>query len=253
MNASAVAPDISVVIPARNEAENLPGLIAEIHAALAGRSYEILVVDDGSTDDTPRLLTELSGADTRLVRFRHPSSLGRSAAVYTATRLARAPRVVTLDGDGQNNPVYLPVLVDRLAGPGVGLVAGQRLGRKDTLAKRYASRIANAVRGALLGDGTRDTGCGLKAYWRDAFLDLPYFETMHRFLPALFIADGWAIDHVDVVDRPRWHGTSKYGNLDRLLVGIPDLFGVAWIRRRRRRNPMALLRKDAAGSRKTEN
>ncbi len=243
MNASAI-PEVSVVIPAKNEAENLAGLIAEIHAAMAGRNYEIIVVDDGSTDDTARLLAEWSKTDPRLVYHRHPASLGRSAAVYTATRIAQGIHVVTLDGDGQNNPIYLPVMIDRLADPAVGLVAGQRLGRKDTWSKRWASKIANAVRGWFLGDGTRDTGCGLKAFRRDAFLDLPYFETMHRFLPALFIADGWVIDHVDVVDRPRGHGTSKYGNLERLLIGIPDLFGVAWIRRRRRRNPMALARKD---------
>jgi len=239
-----LAPDASVVIPAKNEAENLPGLIDEIHAAMAGRNYEIVIIDDGSTDGTSQLLVERARTDTRLVHFRHPASLGRSAAVYTATRIARGTHIVTLDGDGQNNPVYLPPMLDRLALPDVGLVAGQRLGRKDTWSKRYASKIANAVRGWFLGDGTRDTGCGLKAFRRDAFLDLPYFETMHRFLPALFIADGWKVELLDVVDRKRWHGTSKYGNLERLLVGIPDLFGVAWIRRRRRRNPMAQLLKN---------
>ena len=239
---------ISAVIPAKNEAENLPELIAEIHKALAGRDYEVVVVDDGSTDNTPQLLADLAGSDPRLVHVRHASSLGRSAAVYTATRKARGDRIVTLDGDGQNDPAYLPVLTDRLDDPDVGLVAGQRLGRKDTAAKRYASRIANAVRRRLLGDGTRDTACGLKAYRRDAYLDLPYFETMHRFLPALFLADGWKIDLVDVVDRPRRHGISNYGNLDRLLVGIPDLFGVAWLTRRRRSNPIASLRKGREGT-----
>ena len=234
---------ISAVIPAKNEAENLPELIAEIHKALTGRDYEVVVVDDGSTDNTPQLLADLARSDPRLVHVRHASSLGRSAAVYTATQKARGDRIVTLDGDGQNDPAYLPVLTDRLDDPEVGLVAGQRLGRKDTAAKRYASRVANAVRRRLLGDGTRDTACGLKAYRRNAYLDLPYFETMHRFLPALFLADGWKIDLVDVVDRPRRHGISNYGNLDRLLVGIPDLFGVAWLTRRRRRNPIASLRK----------
>ena len=240
--------EISAVIPARNEAENLAELIAEIHAALKGRDYEIIVVDDGSTDDTPKILAELSRSDARLVHTRHPSSLGRSAAVYTATRQARGSRIVTLDGDGQNDPVYIPILADRLDEPDVGLVAGQRLGRKDTGAKRAASKIANAVRRRLLGDGTRDTACGLKAFRPGAYLDLPYFETMHRFLPALFLADGWKVDLVDVVDRPRRHGVSKYGNLDRLLVGIPDLFGVAWLTRRRRKNPIALARKGREGS-----
>jgi dolichol-phosphate mannosyltransferase len=248
MSASRSGLEISAVIPAKNEAENLPELIAEIHKALAGRDYEVVVVDDGSTDNTPQLLADLARSDPRLVHVRHASSLGRSAAVYTATRKARGDRIVTLDGDGQNDPAYLPVLTDRLDDPDVGLVAGQRLGRKDTAAKRYASRVANAVRRRLLGDGTRDTACGLKAYRRDAYLDLPYFETMHRFLPALFLADGWKIDLVDVVDRPRRHGISNYGNLDRLLVGIPDLFGVAWLTRRRRRNPIAGLRKGRGGS-----
>ena len=234
-------PEISAVIPAKNEAENLPELIAEIHAALAGRAYEVIVIDDGSTDNTGELLAEMSGSDPRLVVCRHPTSLGRSAAVYTGTREARAQRIVTLDGDGQNDPTYIPVLADRLDNPEIDLVAGQRLGRKDTPAKRAASRIANAVRRSLLGDGTRDTACGLKAFRRDAYLELPYFDTMHRFLPALFLADGRKVDLVDVVDRPRRHGTSKYGNLDRLLVGIPDLFGVAWLTRRRRRSAGKLL------------
>lgn len=234
--------EISIVIPAKNESENLPELVAEIHNALAGRNYEVIVVDDGSTDSTPQLLAEMARSDPRIVSFRHASSLGRSAAVHTATRHARAQRIVTLDGDGQNDPTYLPVLADRLKDSRVGLVAGQRLGRKDTAAKRYASRIANTIRRFLLGDGTRDTACGLKAFRRDAYLELPYFETMHRFLPALFLADGWKIDLVDVVDRPRRHGISNYGNLDRLLVGIPDLIGVAWLTRRRRRSAKDVLR-----------
>jgi glycosyltransferase involved in cell wall biosynthesis len=239
--------EVSAVIPAKNEAENLPELIVEIHAALSGRDYEIVVVDDGSTDDTPQVLARLSGADNRLVYARHAGSLGRSAAVHTATRMARGRHIVTLDGDGQNDPTYIPILADRLDDPEVGLVAGQRLGRKDTVAKRMASRIANSVRRRLLGDGTRDTACGFKAFRREAYLELPYFETMHRFLPALFLADGWRVDLVDVVDRPRRHGTSKYGNLDRLLVGIPDLFGVAWLTRRRRRNPMTERRRFEGG------
>jgi dolichol-phosphate mannosyltransferase len=241
MSTAETGPEISAVIPARNEADNLGELIDEIHQALQGRSYEIVVVDDGSDDGTPALLERLSAADSRVVHLRHPRSLGRSAAVYSGTRKAKGKHIVTLDGDGQNDPVYIPVLVERLADPAVGLVAGQRLGRKDTAAKRMASRIANAVRRRLLGDGIRDTGCGLKAYRREAFLALPYFETMHRFLPALFLADGWRVDLVDVVDRPRRHGTSNYGNLERLLIGIPDLFGVAWLTRRRRRSGRLIL------------
>ncbi len=241
MNTAASGPEISAVIPAKNEAANLGGLVEEIHQALKDRSYEIVIVDDGSDDDTPQLLAELAEADPRVVHVRHPESLGRSAAVYTATRKATGMHIVTLDGDGQNDPTYIPILADRLADPEVGLVAGQRLGRKDTVAKRLASRVANGVRRTLLGDGTRDTGCGFKAFRRDAFLALPYFETNHRFLPALFLADGWRVDLVDVVDRPRRHGVSKYGNLDRLLVGIPDLFGVAWLARRRRKSARLIL------------
>lgn len=247
MSTAETAPEISAVIPAKNEAANLAELVDEIHTALQGREYEIVIVDDGSDDDTPRLLADLAAADPRIVPVSHPRSLGRSAAVYTGTRKARGEHIVTLDGDGQNDPAYIPVLADRLADPAVGLVAGQRLGRKDTAAKRLASRIANTVRRTLLGDGTRDTGCGLKAYRREAFLALPYFETNHRFLPALFLADGWRIDLVDVVDRPRRHGTSKYGNLDRLLVGIPDLFGVAWLTRRRRKSTRTILPRGESG------
>jgi glycosyltransferase involved in cell wall biosynthesis len=247
MSTADTAPEISAVIPAKNEAANLAELVDEIRQALQGRSYEIVIVDDGSDDDTPQLLAELAAADARILHLRHPRSLGRSAAVYTGSRKAGGRHIVTLDGDGQNDPVYIPILADRLADPAIGLVAGQRLGRKDTAAKRLASRIANAVRRALLGDGTRDTGCGLKAYRREAFLALPYFETMHRFLPALFMADGWQVDLVDVVDRPRRHGTSKYGNLDRLLVGIPDLFGVAWLARRRRKTARLILPRDESG------
>jgi dolichol-phosphate mannosyltransferase len=235
-------PDISVVISARDEAEALSGLIAEVHAALAGRDHEVVVVDDGSGDRTPDLMARLAGADPRLVCVRHPVSLGQSAAVYSGVRQARGRLVATLDGDGQNDPRHIPELIERLDDPGVGLVAGQRLGRRDTGAKRVASRVANGVRAALLRDGTRDTGCGLKAFRRETFLQLPYFDSMHRFLPALFLADGWRIVHVDVCDRPRQHGQSHYGNLRRLLVGIPDLFGVWWLVRRRRQSPLRIDR-----------
>jgi dolichol-phosphate mannosyltransferase len=150
---------------------------------------------------------------------------------------ARADIVATLDGDGQNDPRFIPELVKGLADDKIGLVAGQRVGRKDTLGKRLGSRLANRIRRAMLGDGTRDTGCGLKAFRREPFVRLPYFQTMHRFLPALFLGDGWQVAHLDVIDRPRRHGRSNYGLLDRLAVGIPDLFGVRWLIRRRRRNP----------------
>jgi len=234
--------DISVVIPARDEADNLPPLLDEIHAALAGQSYEIIVIDDGSTDGSDSLLAQRMQQDARLRTVRNEKSLGKSAGVYMGARLARGRLIMALDGDGQDDPAFIPAMLAALDGDDVGLAAGQRINRRDTWQKRIGSKIANAVRRWMLGDDTRDTGCGFKAFRRDAFLDLPYFDTMHRFLPALFLTDGWKVAHVDVVNRPRLHGTSKYGIVDRLMAGLPDLFGVSWIRRRRRGNPMPRLR-----------
>ncbi len=228
---------LSVVIPARNEAENLAELIPEIAAAVAGRPYEVVVVDDGSTDGTPAALARLAGQGLPVRRVVHRRSLGQSAALMTGVRAATGDIVVTLDGDGQNDPRFIPDLVQALDDPTVGLVAGQRVGRRSSAVKRISSKIANGVRRGMLRDNTRDTGCGIKAFRRDAYLKLPYFQTMHRFLPALFLGDGWKVDHRDVVDRPREHGRSNYGTFDRLAVGIPDLFGVWWLLRRRRRNP----------------
>lgn len=231
------APALAVVIPARNEAENLAPLIPEIAAVLAGSAYEIVVVDDGSTDDTPAVVERLAGEGVPVRRVIHARSLGKSAALVTGVRATTAPLVVTLDGDGQNDPTIVPVVTARFADPSIGLIAGQRVGRKSSAAKKYGSRLANGLRRALLKDDTRDTACGVKGFRRAPFLDLPYFENMHRFLPALFLGDGWRIGHVDVVDRPRQHGASHYGILDRLAVGISDLFGVWWLLRRRRRSP----------------
>jgi glycosyltransferase involved in cell wall biosynthesis len=234
--AEASPPDLSVVIPARDEAGSLEALVTEIAAALKGRRYEIIVADDGSIDGTPALLTRLA-ASFPVRSVRHERPLGKSAGLFSAVLAARAPIVVALDGDGQNDPKYLPAMIEPFADPAIGLVSGQRLRRRDTLRKRVGSRIANWVRRGLLKDETRDTGCGLKAFRREAYLTLPFFETNHRFLPALFLGDGWAVTGVDVVDRPRLHGRSHYGVLDRLVVGIPDLFGVWWLLRRRRKNP----------------
>jgi glycosyltransferase involved in cell wall biosynthesis len=172
--------------------------------------------------------------------MRHEASCGQSAAVRTGVRAASSPVVATLDGDGQNDPAYIPALVAALeqGGPGTGLAAGQRVGRKDGRSKAWQSKIANGVRGRILRDGTRDTGCGLKAFRREAYLALPYFDALHRFMPALMKREGYAVAHVDVVDRPRRAGHSNYGLFDRLWVGLLDLAGVWWLIRRRRRVPV---------------
>lgn len=234
------APLVSVVVPARNEAGNLPGLIDEVAAALSPRSrFELIVVDDGSTDATAAVLAGLRPTRPWLRVLRHAASCGQSAAIRTGVRAARAEVVATLDGDGQNDPAFLPAALDALAAGGaeVGLVAGQRKGRKDTGFKKLQSRIANAVRARVLRDGTRDTGCGLKAFRREVFLALPYFDALHRFLPALVRREGFEVRLIEVVDRPRRAGASNYGLWDRLWVGILDLAGVWWLIRRRRQVP----------------
>lgn len=235
--AAAPTPAVSVVIPAHNEAENLATLIPEIATALSGVAHEIVIVDDASTDTTPQVIRSLAAGGIAVRRLGHRRSLGQSAAVMSGVVAARGAIVVTLDGDGQNDPRFIPEMLRVLEDPAVGLVAGQRLGRKATVSKKLGSRMANSLRRGLLKDDTRDTGCGLKAFRREPFTRLPYFQGMHRYLPALFLGDGWQIGHVDVVDRERHHGASHYGVFDRLAVGIPDLFGVWWLLRRRRRNP----------------
>jgi glycosyltransferase involved in cell wall biosynthesis len=231
-------PAVSVVVPVRNEADNIGPLIAEIAAALDGKwAYEIVYVNDGSTDTTESVLRAEMKQRANLRQVTHAQSCGQSAAVRSGVRAARGRIVATLDGDGQNDPAFLPALIAVIeAGAGrVGLVAGQRVGRKDTAFKKLQSKIANGVRGSILRDGTRDTGCGLKAFLRDAFLMMPYFDGLHRFLPALFRREGFEIGYVDVKDRPRRSGVSNYGFFDRLWIGIMDLAGVWWLIRRKRK------------------
>ncbi|OZA09264.1 MAG: dolichol-phosphate mannosyltransferase [Rhodobacterales bacterium 17-64-5] len=231
-------PRLSVVVPMRNEAGAIAALVHDIFAALAVVEFELLLVDDGSTDATREVCRALAARDARIRVLGHPVSAGQSAALHSGVLAARATLVATLDGDGQNPAENLPRLIAPLMQPdaeAIGLVAGQRVGRKDTLSKRLASRFANWLRSAILRDGTRDTGCGLKAFRRDAFLALPYFNHMHRYLPALFARDGWEVRLVDVTHAPRQSGRSNYGNLDRALAGIVDLAGVAWLIHRRKR------------------
>jgi len=235
-------PAVSVVVPVRNEADNIVPLINEIVAALGARwAYEIIYVDDGSSDATPARIAELRKSIPALRQVRHAASCGQSAAVRTGVRFARGAIVVTLDGDGQNNPAFLPQLIATIeqGGDRIGLAAGQRVGRKDTGFKRLQSKIANRVRNMILHDGTRDTGCGLKAFRREVFLSLPYFDGLHRFLPALVRREGLDIAYVDVIDRPRHAGVSNYGFFDRLWIGIMDLAGVWWLIRRKKSTPVA--------------
>ncbi len=232
--------DLSIVIPARNEAENIRTLLDGIVAALTtAPAFEIIVVDDGSTDATGAAVRAAAAEDPRIRLLTHPRSAGQSAAVHSGVRGATGRIVCTLDGDGQNPPGELPKLMAPLldpdAPPRLALVAGQRVGRQDTWSKKAASKFANALRGRLLKDGTRDTGCGLKAFRRDVFLTLPYFDHMHRYLPALFKRDGWEIALVDVSHRARGGGRSNYSNFQRGLVGVVDLLGVMWLIRRRKK------------------
>jgi dolichol-phosphate mannosyltransferase len=228
--------DLSLVIPVRNEAPNVAPLVAEIRRALDGRiDYEIVYVDDGSSDGTAAAIEDLARDFPRLRLLRHRASCGQSAAIRTGIKAARAPWIATLDGDGQNDPADIPRLWEiARAAPATPplLVAGYRQKRRDTAVKRVSSRLANAVRAKLLRDGTPDTGCGLKLFRREAFLDLPFFDHIHRFLPALMQRQGGRTLSVVVNHRPRERGRSNYGTLDRLWVGIVDLLGVMWLQRR---------------------
>jgi dolichol-phosphate mannosyltransferase len=236
------SPAVSVVVPVKNEAGNIAPLVAEIAGALRDRAFEIVYVNDGSSDATEQELRALMSERLWLRQIRHAQSCGQSAAIRTGVALARASLVVTIDGDGQNDPAFIPALIAAFdaGAPRIGLIAGQRVGRKATPFKRLQSRVANAIRGAVLKDGTRDTGCGLKAFRRDLFLSLPYFDGLHRFLPALVRREGYAIGYVEVLDRPRRHGASNYGFWDRMWIGMVDLFGVWWLIRRKKRVPQSV-------------
>lgn len=244
-------PDLSVVVPAHNEAENILDLLAEIATALNGRMrWEAVVVDDCSSDDMPALLRRACDDMPWLTAVRHRRQSGQSAALVTGVRVARAAWVATLDGDGQNDPADIPKLWAVVQEPGrlatLGLVAGHRARRQDTWVKKISSRVANRVRGALLSDRTPDTGCGLKLFERQTFLELPHFDHMHRFLPALFLRAGRQVISVPVNHRPRTKGSSHYGIGNRLWVGIVDICGVMWLQRRSRlpQGVDALARRD---------
>ncbi|MGO4704209.1 glycosyltransferase family 2 protein [Microvirga sp. 2MCAF38] len=240
MNQLSVQPQVSIVVPVKNEALNILPLVDEIERACAALGpFEVVYVDDGSTDTTPDEILKARTTRPWLRLVRHEASCGQSAAVRTGVRHALGDIIVTLDGDGQNDPAFISNLVAALDDEGTALAAGQRIGRKDGHSKKWQSRVANNVRGWILDDATRDSGCGLKAFRRDVYLALPYFDALHRFMPALVKREGYKVAHVDVVDRPRHAGTSNYGLFDRLWVGILDLFGVWWLIRRRKRVPSA--------------
>jgi glycosyltransferase involved in cell wall biosynthesis len=225
---------VSVVVPVKDEAENVAPLAREIAAALAAEpGHEIIFVDDGSTDATAAALVALKGEIPALRVLRHDRNLGQSRGIRTGAKAARGEILVTLDGDGQNDPADIPTLLARLrATPQAGLVSGVRVKRKDTASRRMASRLGNRFRDLMLNDKATDTGCGLKAIRRDLYLDLPFFDHQHRFLIALMLREGWGTEFVPVHHRPRLTGKSKYTNLGRMLVSVHDLLGVRWLQRR---------------------
>lgn len=228
---------LSVVIPVRNEALNVEPLLDEIRAALDGRiDYEVIYVDDHSDDDTVARLLSVAASFPRLRLVRHFLTCGQSTAVRSGVKAAQHEWIATLDGDGQNDPTDILRLLEALSEcpDSVRLIGGYRKNRRDSRLKRLSSRVANGVRSALLRDNTPDTGCGLKLFQREAFLELPYFDHMHRFLPALIHRAGWETRYVEVNHRPRLRGRSNYGLHNRLWVGIVDLFGVMWLMRRAR-------------------
>ena len=239
-----MTPALSVVVPAFNEQDNVAPLVREILAALRGHvAFEIVFVDDHSDDGTLAALQALRAEVPELRVLQHVARSGQSAAIRNGVKAARGAWIATLDGDGQNDPADIPkLLAERdAAAPEVKLFAGWRVERQDSGSKRRASRWANAIRARMLGDDTPDTGCGIKLFEREAFLDLPWFDHMHRYLPALVQRAGWRTVSVPVRHRPRTAGVSKYNNLNRALVGISDLRGVAWLIRRGKVTPVEEL------------
>jgi dolichol-phosphate mannosyltransferase len=232
-----LSPNLSVVIPAHNEADNIATLLAEVVRAVNGLTAEIIVVDDGSSDATAAMVEHVGSAIDAVRLVRHGRNAGQSAAMLSGVQAARAPWIVTMDGDGQNDPADITTLLKARDAAGEGkplLVCGWRTTRRDTASRRYASRIANAVRASLLRDATPDTGCSLKLFPRALFLALPHFNHNHRYLPALAIRQGGRVISVPVNHRPRQRGQSHYTNWQRLRVGIVDLLGVMWLIRRMR-------------------
>ncbi len=229
-------PAVSVIIPALNEEGNIAALVRETCDVVpAAVLVEIIVVDDGSSDGTHRVLSDLTMAEPRLRVIRHAARCGQSAALRTGILAARSEVIATMDGDGQNDPRDIPALLGKLARPheaGPALVGGHRVSRKASGWKRFGSRFANGVRARLLRDGSPDSGCGIKVFWRDAFVRLPFFTSMHRFLPMLFRCYGLETASHPVNDRPRLAGKSKYTNFGRLFIAIYDLIGVVWLRKR---------------------
>jgi dolichol-phosphate mannosyltransferase len=241
---TAAQPQLSVVVPVFNERDNVAPLINEITGALRGRvDFEIVYVDDHSRDDTLSILQSLKGAVPELRVLQHVQQSGQSTAIRNGVKAARGAWIATLDGDGQNDPADIPKLIAARDGgqATTKLYAGWRVNRQDSGSKRWASRWANAIRSRMLRDDTPDTGCGIKLFERDAFLDLPYFDHMHRYLPALMQRAGWGTVSVPVHHRHRTAGVSKYNNLNRALVGIRDLRGVAWLITRSKRTAVREL------------
>ena len=230
------APDFSVVVPVYNESGAAPALAREIAVAFEGRAYEMIYVNDASRDDTLAQLTALKTEIPQLRVLSHASNSGQSRAVRTGILAAKAPIIVTLDGDGQNDPADAPRLAERLAASAesLALVGGERVKRQDSAAKKWASKWANGIRKKLLRDEANDTGCGLKAFRREAFLRLPYFDHIHRYIPALMLREGYEVAFEPVNHRHRTTGVSKYTNFGRLKVAVTDLFGVMWLQSRSR-------------------